>query len=237
VSGGRSIISTPSLASVLSPDEPIEMLWSPQSPQFDVYFDRSALERQLEALLGGPLGKPLRFSLGMELFTQPSRSWLQLVNFLRDQFERKGVLLRQPLAAAQLEELLMTVLLIAQPSNYSELLRGEPSPLSPRAFRRVLEHVEAHLHDRLTVGELGRFANVSVRSLQQSFRRHLDTTPTAHIRDLRLQRAHADLVSADPSGGTSVTEIAARWGFTHLGRFSSAYRRAFGVTPSRTLRS
>jgi len=33
-----------------------------------------------------------------------------------------------------------------------------------------------------------------------------------------------------------VQEMAARWGFWHLSRFSSDYRTLFGETPSQTLR-
>lgn len=233
--GGQSVISTPSLASVLSPDDSVEMAWSPHSRQLDVYLERGALERQLEALIDTPLRRPLRFSLGMELWKAQSRDWLRLVSILQDEFERGGVLLRQPLAAAQLEELLMTTLLLAQPSNYSALLNSEPALSAPRSLRQVLDYLEAHVQEPLTVGELARVANVSVRSLQQSFRRHLDTTPTAQIRAMRLQRAHEDLLAADPQAGRSVAEIALRWGFTHLGRFSLLYRKEFGVAPSRTL--
>ena len=34
----------------------------------------------------------------------------------------------------------------------------------------------------------------------------------------------------------SVSEVATRWGFTHLGRFAGAYRLRYGVPPSQTLR-
>lgn len=49
-----------------------------------------------------------------------------------------------------------------------------------------------------------------------------------------MERARRDLLAADPQTG-SVTEIAARWGFFHLGRFSRAYRSAYQELPSRTL--
>ena len=52
---------------------------------------------------------------------------------------------------------------------------------------------------------------------------------------MRLDRAHRDLQAADPSLDT-VMAIAGRWGFSHPGRFSSAYKEAFGTPPSHTLR-
>ncbi len=235
--GSQSVVSTPSLASVLSPDERIWMRWSARSLQFDVYFDRHALERRLRAMLGDGDGEPLRFGLRMELGTEAARSWLRLVTLLHEEFERKGVLLRQPLAAAQLEDLLMTTLLLAQPSNYSDRLQGCVVQVAPRSFRRILDHIDGHLHEPLRVSDLALVGAISVRSLEMAFHRNLGTTPTAYIRDLRLQRAHADLVAADLLDGVSVSEIACNWGFTHLGRFADLYRRTFGVLPSETLRS
>ncbi len=234
--GRRSIVSTPSLASVLSPDDPVDMRWRAGNPQLIVYFERLALEHRLEALLGRPLTEPLRFALGMQLATPANRSWLGLVGLLREELERDGALLRHPVAASQLVELLATGFLLAHPSNYWGLLHAEQPPVAPRALRRVLDYIDAHLHERLTLAELARVAGVGARSLQHAFRRQLGVTPTAYIRDLRLRRAHADLLSADPTAGDSVTEIALRWGFTHPGRFASLYRAAFGVTPSQTLR-
>jgi len=35
----------------------------------------------------------------------------------------------------------------------------------------------------------------------------------------------------------TVTEIATRWGFASPGRFAASYNAAYGVLPSRTLRS
>ena len=79
-------------------------------------------------------------------------------------------------------------------------------------------------------------AHVTGRALQYAFRRHLDTTPLAHLRQIRLSHAHQDLMNADPNHGATVTEIAARWGFHHAGRFATLYREAYGSSPPRTLR-
>jgi transcriptional regulator GlxA family with amidase domain len=86
-----------------------------------------------------------------------------------------------------------------------------------------------------TVAELAAAVALSVRSLQEGFRRSLDTTPMAYLRRLRLERVRQELSDAEP-GTARVTEVATRWGFVHLGRFAAAYSRAFGERPSATLR-
>jgi transcriptional regulator GlxA family with amidase domain len=87
-----------------------------------------------------------------------------------------------------------------------------------------------------TVVDLARVAGVSVRVLQESFRQHVGMSPLAYLRRLRLDGAHTELSRADP-WDLSVTDVAYRWGFTHLGRFAGAYRSRYGESPSQTLRA
>lgn len=74
----------------------------------------------------------------------------------------------------------------------------------------------------------------SARALQAAFARQ-GTTPMAHWRRVRLQRAHDDLRAADPTTGVTVAQIAARWGFGHPGRFARAYATTYGRSPRVTL--
>ena len=75
---------------------------------------------------------------------------------------------------------------------------------------------------------------VSKRTLHDAFRDHLDTTPKAYLKALRLNAAHHDLLQR--AGQTTVTDVALDWGFGHFGWFSQDYRRLFGETPLQTLR-
>jgi AraC-like DNA-binding protein len=50
----------------------------------------------------------------------------------------------------------------------------------------------------------------------------------------RLNGAHHALAHADKES-TTVTDVAMGLGFTHLGRFSKAYKDLFGALPSDTL--
>ena len=54
-----------------------------------------------------------------------------------------------------------------------------------------------------------------------------------HSIDLGLQRVREELLNGS---GSNVASVALRWGFEHMGRFANQYRRAFGETPSQTLR-
>lgn len=112
-----------------------------------------------------------------------------------------------------------------------------PALLHPRhaRLRAVVEHIEENAHLPLTPTELAQVAGLSVRALQDAFQRTLDMPPLAYLRQVRLDRAHADLEAADPAAVT-VAGVAGRWGFAHLGRFSAYYAERFGERPSDTLR-
>jgi AraC-like DNA-binding protein len=100
---------------------------------------------------------------------------------------------------------------------------------------RAVEFVHSHAHLPIGTPEIAAAADLSARGVQQSFKRHLDTTPGEFLRGVRLEHVRSDLRRSD-SGVTTVAEIARSWGFGHLGRFSAAYRQRFGEFPSETLR-
>ena len=77
--------------------------------------------------------------------------------------------------------------------------------------------------------------HVSVRSLQQGFRRYMGASPMAYLREVRLRRAHQSLLDSDPSIA-SVASVAYNWGFTNLGRFAAAHTARYDEPPAATLR-
>lgn len=105
----------------------------------------------------------------------------------------------------------------------------------PVHVRRAIDYIHEHAGDDIGVSDIAAAVCVTPRALQYVFRRHLDATPMAYLRSVRLARAHDDLVRADRTQAT-VTSIAARWGFAHTGRFAVIYRQAYGQSPHITLR-
>jgi AraC-like DNA-binding protein len=100
--------------------------------------------------------------------------------------------------------------------------------------RRVRDLLEDQYRDPIPMEKICRELGVSLRTVHRSFREYLDITPMQYLRILRLDKARRDLVAGDPSVD-SVTELALNSGFTHLGRFSAAYRAHFGESPSAAL--
>src|SRR5207248_2291875 len=75
------------------------------------------------------------------------------------------------------------------------------------------DYVERHLHNPcLTAGQVAGVLGVSARHLSRIFEPS-GTTPSKHILERRLQRAHDDLV-APAATDTTIADIAYRWGFS-----------------------
>jgi AraC-like DNA-binding protein len=106
---------------------------------------------------------------------------------------------------------------------------------APRWLKRATEFIDRYAHTVITLADIAAVAHVTPRALQLAFREQLKTTPIGYLLDVRLQRAHLELVAAHPSTST-VKEIAHRWGFRHSGRFACQYRQKFGFYPEDTLK-
>jgi transcriptional regulator GlxA family with amidase domain len=104
----------------------------------------------------------------------------------------------------------------------------------PPGLRRSVAFIHENADGDIGLTEIAAAANLTPRAVQYMFRRHLGVTPLEYLRRVRMNFAHRDLQAADPALDT-VTSIAARWGFSHAGRFSVTYRQMFGISPSTTL--
>ncbi len=110
---------------------------------------------------------------------------------------------------------------------------GSGAPRPP-ALRSAISYIDDNAADDIGVADIAAAVELTPRAVQYMFRKHLGTTPLGYLRRVRLERAHRDLVDADPTVDT-VTAIAGRWGFAHAGRFSGTYRQTYGTAPSSTL--
>lgn len=233
--GTETIVSSPRLASVVTPSLPLEMDWSADCQQITLRIERSRLERHCEALLGNFMRQPLEFALGMPLCEGAGRRWIRLMQMVLDELDDPGLSAPPQLLAQEWEQALMTCLLVAHPNTYRERLTLATPDVLPRHVKRVVDYIEAHAEQPLTVEALAQVANVKVSAIYAGFRKYCGVAPLQYLRMVRMRRARSELLAAQP-GSETISNIAYRWGFTHLGRFGQEYRRRFGETPSDTLR-
>lgn len=153
-----------------------------------------------------------------------------LLDFIVGEIHRDSQILKNPLLRTGFDEMLLNALL-SLPNNHSELLINGRIHVAPSGIvRRAEEFLTAHATDPLTVSRLVAECRCSERSLFNAFRKHRGYTPMQFLAECRLRSAHEALQSASPDD--TITSIAYTCGFSHLGRFSTAYRKRFGESPS-----
>lgn len=232
---GWEVESSPAVASVLQPESPVSMRWLTGNRQLLVHIDSAALHDRLRRRLGRTPRHPIRFDPAMRLSGNTERAWVRLVRTLVECVDLLGVE-SENLAVAELGNTVMNQLLLSQANNYSAELHAPAAAAAlPRPVRRAADILAARVGEQIAIPDIADEVGVSVRALQAGFRTHLGTTPSEYLRALRLRHAHADLTAADPLTDT-VSDIAVRWGFTHLGRFAATYRAEYGESPAVTLR-
>ncbi|KFK95703.1 MULTISPECIES: AraC family transcriptional regulator [unclassified Serratia (in: enterobacteria)] len=230
-SGGRSLHSTPALASLISPEESTQMRWAADNDQFLVRISRSLLERTLVGQLGHAFESPLVFELGFAW--QECQVWRALMSYLLESASKNPDILQHKLIVSQIEQLVSVTLLSVHQHNYKDHLSKNRSMIRPKHVRKAQEYLQAHAHEPIVMEQLAQIAGVSMRSLYAGFKDFLDVSPMKYLRDVRMERVRLELLSGEAS---SVTGVALRWGFAHMGRFSAEYKARFGETPSQSLK-
>ena len=94
----------------------------------------------------------------------------------------------------------------------------------------LVEHCLKDLDELPKISEIAAHLGVSERALEYAFARKYGVSPIRYFKFMRLHGARRDI----RVGKLSITDIAMKWGFSHLGRFSGHYRDTFGELPSHT---
>lgn len=218
---------------IFGPDAPLSVRWSPDATQYVIKLPKELLEAQAARLAGRPLDEAgLAMALTFDLTGGPGQALLATAGFLYAELARPDGLASMPAARHEMESALMTQLLLTVPSRITSALQGRPVHTTRSRIGEIMEYVDAHPHLELTSADLAARAGIGVRALQAGFQEVVGMSPTAYVRGVRLDRVHVELAA----GAGSVTDVAARWGFFHPGRFSRQYRERFGQLPSATAR-
>jgi AraC family transcriptional regulator len=95
-------------------------------------------------------------------------------------------------------------------------------------LRRVIEYIEAHLGEDLTLVELAHVAGFSVSHFKPLFKQATGVPVHRFVLERRVERARLRLME----GKHSRTDIALEAGFTHPSHMARCMRRVLGLSPS-----
>lgn len=232
--GGKLTEVSPHCVGIVNANQRFRFDASDGFEQIALRIERSAIDAGWLALTGRPPDGPIDFACGVAT-SEPA--WQAIEPVIRSlvnavQLPADGPHL--PFLHARLEELVATTLLLNQPHTYSGQLLGLPQKSRPAHLRRAERFMLERMCDVITVSEVASACGTSIRTLQEAFRNAHGFGPMSWLRIQRLNRIH-DALLDDTVNSTTVADTAHRFGFTHLGEFSKAYRLQFGETPGSTL--
>jgi AraC-like DNA-binding protein len=234
--GHAEVCATPTTAAIYRPDGRTRLHgWVGGGRLFGLKIERAALEEALAELADRPVRSVVPLGASLDLHRGAGRQWWALARALIALTDDPDGPLARPMVARPLAYSVITALLHAVDHPYRDALATRPALPRPASVRQAVDLLEAAPEVPWTVVDVARRVGVSTRALQEGFARHVGVPPMAYLRQVRLRRAHSDLRAADPARH-GVADVAARWGFTHLGRFAAAYRQRYGRAPSDTLR-
>ena len=105
--------------------------------------------------------------------------------------------------------------------------------LSTKQRRRLIEHVETHLADRMRLFDLAKIAGMSSSHFKVLFRNTFGLPVHQYLIERRVEHA-ARLIR---QGGASIADVAAASGFAHQSHLARCMRRSMGIAPSTLARA
>lgn len=214
-------------AYAVNPGETFAKDWDIDGDQLIIRIERVALEAYARILVGSDIKGPIHFK--PVVVDEVSDRLLSLEQYVRHVPGTPAHLKRQ------IEELVISTILISFPNTISNILSRPAGACAPFYVKRVEDAIESSPLAEMSLQDMANVAGVSVRTLYYGFQKFRDTTPLAYLKNKRLDIAKQKLLLGDPRH-TSVTSVALECGFTHLGKFASNFRRRFGRAPSSVLR-
>jgi AraC-like DNA-binding protein len=128
------------------------------------------------------------------------------------------------------ESLLAAIAVRLAQRQFGRPTEEEPAPdLSRPRLRRVLDHIEAHLGEELTLTGLAAVACLNPCHLSKTFKAALGVGPQRYVQQRRVERAKALLRAT----GLPLVAIAQDLGFSDQSHFTNVFRRETGTTPAR----
>lgn len=184
-----------------------------------LYLRRSIYESTAEELFGSPARLTPRFAILDPLLEQLA---IAVLTALKDGGVEDRLYIE---TIAQL----IGVHLARAHSSHSRMRQSPPADgLTPPRIRRLLEYIEQHLGENLSLQAMAAEVNLSPLYLARAFRSTVGEPPHQYVIRRRIEQARWLLSSTT----LPITEIALATGFSSQSHLSNQFRRLVGVSPA-----
>ncbi|WP_151980036.1 AraC family transcriptional regulator [Acinetobacter guerrae] len=203
--------------------------------KMQVVIPEESLQLVLVDLLKQPIDRPVIFNPEMHLDSEKliGTWWNNIQNFLQLKSQYNHFYGLQMLSE-DYENFIIKALLLSQENNYTAALKALSAQYIPAYLKKVEVFIVEHAREDLNIDMLHVLAGVSKSKLYDEFQQFYNMSPMSYLRKYRLKQIYKVLSRTEINQKISISKLAFDWGFTHLGRFSSAYREEFGESPSET---
>ena len=116
---------------------------------------------------------------------------------------------------------------ILRNTDFSESNRSEQELAKISRIRSMMEFIELHYMEELTVDQIAKSVSVSNSACLRCFHEMLNTTPMRYVMETRLKKAAAQLRATNKSA----KDIALDCGFNDTSYFTKLFRLNYGCTP------
>ena len=200
-----------------------------------------------EIVISKPMPKTLHLFLPIEQFDNLADQYnlgkslvrsVQYVGGLNDDLIRQvgmsvlNELSEQTAASRMVAEMSSLMLATRLIQNYVDRdlidrIAGGPARLEHVRMRRVLDYIDQHLEDDISISELAQVAHLSEFHFARVFATTMGMPPQRYVSQRRLAAAKKMI----GVGKLPLSEIAFRSGFSSQASFTRAFRRATNMTP------
>ena len=230
----RVFVTSPGCGSFLPGMQPLRIKTQERWHVFGTRFESRVIQLELSRMLGRNIQRVVEFEPMVDFHGGAGKVVKRMLMRLyaeagRNEFDSPEC----ALSARQMQRSLTSLVIEGLRHNYSKFVNGPERTIAPWQLRAVEEFILENADQPLSIGDLAVVGGITARSLQYAFRRRRGCSPMEFLRAVRLERARNDLARADERA--TVTSIAMRWGFLHLGRFAGEYRARFNENPSETI--
>lgn len=183
------------------------------------------VQPELITTIGREWGEPEQIELVPQFHPQGDPLLLQLGLALKAELESGclgGKIYGDSLANT------LAVHLLRQYSTFNSPDYRNYRGLAPAQLKNVIDYIQTYLDLNLGLKELADLSNLSPFYFSRLFKESTGVTPYHYISQQRIERAKHLLKDTN----IAIAEVALRCGFSSQSSFSTAFRKALGVTPS-----